>query len=88
LVAQLAITLLVGLCISSAVHAGDPPTPAGKVRIVPPDGDGAKYWSRWRGPSGRGVVADGPYPDNWSAKENVRWKIEVPGKGRVSVNFG
>jgi hypothetical protein len=58
----------------TGVHAGDPPTPPGKVRIVSPDGDGAKYWSRWRGPSGQGVVADGTYPDTWSGKDNVRWR--------------
>jgi outer membrane protein assembly factor BamB len=56
----------------------------GDVQMVPPDGDGVKYWPRWRGPSGQGVVADGDYPDKWSDSDNVRWKVEVPGSGNSS----
>jgi outer membrane protein assembly factor BamB len=58
--------------------------PATKVRIVPPDGDGGKYWPRWRGASGQGLVTDGDYPDHWSPTDNVLWKVEVPGKGNSS----
>jgi outer membrane protein assembly factor BamB len=54
------------------------------VAIVAPDGDGDKYWPRWRGPSGQGVAADGAYPDSWSAKENVLWKVTLPGRGNSS----
>ncbi len=54
------------------------------VRMVPPDGDGHRYWSRWRGPSGQGVVPDGDYPDSWSDTENVLWKAAVPGRGASS----
>ncbi len=55
-----------------------------KVRIVPPDGDGAKYWSRWRGPSGQGLVKDGPFVDTWSNTDNVIWNTKVPGRGNSS----
>jgi outer membrane protein assembly factor BamB len=54
------------------------------VRIVPPEGDGAKYWPRWRGPSGQGIVEPGGYPDKWSDTENVLWKVDVPGAGNSS----
>ena len=54
------------------------------VRIVPPEGDGAKYWPRWRGPSGQGIVEPGGYPDKWSDTENVLWKVELPGAGNSS----
>ena len=57
--------------------------PAG-VRIVPPEGDGARYWPRWRGPSGQGVVEDTGYPDRWSDTVNVLWKRPVPGRGHSS----
>ncbi len=55
-----------------------------KVRIVPPDGDGAKYWSRWRGPSGQGLVETGDYVDRWSDKDNVLWKVKTTGAGNSS----
>lgn len=50
------------------------------VRLVPVEGPGAAHWSRWRGPTGQGVAA-GNYTDRWSAKENVIWKVETPGRG-------
>lgn len=53
------------------------------VRMVGVEGEGAKYWPVWRGPSGQGLVA-GTYPDTWSATENVAWKKPVPGRGNSS----
>ena len=51
---------------------------------VPPDGDGERYWSRWRGPSGQGIVDGTGYPDTWSETTNVVWKTAVPGSGHSS----
>jgi outer membrane protein assembly factor BamB len=64
----------------------DPPAPqpAVTVEMVPAEGDAAKYWPRWRGPGGQNVVPDGPYPDTWSATDNVRWKAPLPGRGNSS----
>jgi outer membrane protein assembly factor BamB len=45
--------------------------------MVTVEGEGAKYWPVWRGPSGQGL-ATGSYPDSWSATENVVWKKPVP----------
>jgi outer membrane protein assembly factor BamB len=70
------VTLLSLMPLASAQEA--------KVRMVPPEGDGAKYWPRWRGPSGQGVVAEGSYPDKWSPTENVVWKVPVSGQGNSS----
>ncbi len=56
----------------------------GAVFMVRPDGDGGRYWPRWRGPSGQGVVEDGDYPDTWSDTTNVLWKTAVPGGGHSS----
>jgi outer membrane protein assembly factor BamB len=53
------------------------------VRMVTVEGEGAKYWPVWRGPSGQGLVT-GTYPDTWSATENVVWKKPVPGRGNSS----
>jgi len=54
------------------------------VRMVPVDGEAASYWTRWRGPSGQGVVTGRGYPDRWSDTENVQWKTVVPGDGNSS----
>jgi outer membrane protein assembly factor BamB len=40
-------------------------------------------WPQWRGPHGTGLAA-GSAPVRWSATENVRWKIEIPGRGHSS----
>jgi outer membrane protein assembly factor BamB len=64
--------------------AGAAAEPAVKVEMVPPEGEAAKYWPRWRGPSGQGVVEPGGYPDAWSDTENVVWKVKVPGSGNSS----
>ena len=65
------------------------PTPAvgqddGGVQMVRPDGEGGRYWSRWRGPSGQGVVEGTGYPDTWSATSDALWKTSVPGSGHSS----
>ena len=60
---------LMGLLLVSGATALAQERPA--VQVAPPDGDGAKYWPRWRGPSGQGLVADANYPDKWSPTENV-----------------
>src|SRR5260370_20058916 len=45
---------------------------------------GAAEWSRFRGPNGTGTAADKDVPVQWSDKENIRWKISIPGKGHSS----
>ncbi len=70
---------LASLAISSGSMAAQSPD----VRMVTVEGEGAKYWPVWRGPSGQGL-ATGTYPDSWSATENVLWKKPVPGRGNSS----
>jgi outer membrane protein assembly factor BamB len=52
--------------------------------MIPVEGEGSRYWSRWRGPSGQGLVPDSGYPDTWSDTENVAWRTPVPGSGNSS----
>lgn len=54
------------------------------IQMVAVEGEGAKYWPRWRGPSGQGLVAGSGYADTWSATQNVLWKTSVPGRGNSS----
>jgi outer membrane protein assembly factor BamB len=37
-------------------------------------------WPQFRGPQGTGVLADGRLPVSWTTKDNVAWRIEVPGR--------
>ena len=37
-------------------------------------------WHQWRGPNNNGV-AESDAPLNFSATDNVKWKIKIPGKG-------
>jgi outer membrane protein assembly factor BamB len=52
--------------------------------MIASTGEAARYWPRWRGPSGQGHVTGSGYPDKWSATENVLWKVAVPGEGNSS----
>jgi outer membrane protein assembly factor BamB len=54
------------------------------IRMLEAEGEGAKYWPRWRGPTGQGEVRTGTYPDRWSPTEGIKWKIAVPGRGNSS----
>ena len=38
-------------------------------------------WPQWRGPQGDGVAVAGDYPVTFSKSKNVKWKVELPGKG-------
>ncbi len=42
----------------------------------------ASDWTRFRGPNGTGISADAdPLPTTFGEKENLKWKIELPGAG-------
>ena len=41
-------------------------------------------WGQWRGPLATGVAPQADPPVEWSESKNVRWKVEVPGRGSGS----
>ena len=41
-------------------------------------------WGHWRGEGGNGVSTDAAPPTTWSATENVKWKVPIPGRGSGS----
>ena len=45
------------------------------------DTPGDRYWPQWRGPASNGVSTTAQPPTEWSETKNVRWKIDVPGRG-------
>ena len=44
----------------------------------------ASSWSQWRGPLANGSSPHANPPVKWSEKDNIRWKIPLPGKGHSS----
>jgi outer membrane protein assembly factor BamB len=58
-----------------------------QVAMISVEGEGAKYWSRRRGPSGQGLAVGKGYVDKWSDTENVQWKtkLETTGNGSPIV---
>ncbi len=44
----------------------------------------ARYWAQWRGPHATGVSRTATPPTTWSETQNVRWKVEIPGRGSAS----
>jgi outer membrane protein assembly factor BamB len=74
-----AVALLAGQSV-----VGSAQDPASAVRMIADEGEGAKYWARWRGPSGQGLVTGTGYPDSWSPTQNVRWKTALSGQGNSS----
>jgi outer membrane protein assembly factor BamB len=70
---------LVALLLAPAAR-----TPLDHVAMIPVEGEGAKYWPRWRGPSGQGIATSGGYVDTWSGTENVKWKTKLGTTGNGS----
>ena len=43
-----------------------------------------RFWPQWRGPYATGVSQYATPPLEWSETENIRWKVEIPGRGSSS----
>lgn len=43
-----------------------------------------RFWAQWRGPDATGVARFANPPVEWNEKTNIRWKIEIPGRGSAS----
>src|SRR5687767_9878820 len=71
----------------AAFLLGPAHTAVDDVVMIAVEGEGAKYWPRWRGPSGQGLAVGSGYVDKWSDTENVKWKtkLETTGNGSPIV---
>src|SRR6185295_10097407 len=58
--------------------------PVNEAAMIPVEGEGAKYWPRWRGPSGQGLAVGSGYVDTWSDTSNVKWKTTLDTTGNGS----
>ena len=43
-----------------------------------------RFWPQWRGPHGTGFSKTATPPTEWSETKNIRWKVEIPGRGSSS----
>ena len=70
------------LLLSIAI-AGTAVTLVAKVGSSPASVQGSpdRYWPQWRGPQGTGVSRTANPPVEWSDTRNIRWKVEIPGRG-------
>lgn len=48
------------------------------------ENDADRYWPQWGGPLGTGVSQHADPPIAWAENKNIKWKIEVPGRGSAS----
>jgi outer membrane protein assembly factor BamB len=64
------LALLAVLLLGSVPRAADPP--------------GDKFWPQWRGPYATGASNSAEPPIEWSETKNIRWKVEIPGRGAGS----
>ncbi len=46
-----------------------------------PDDERLESWPQFRGPTADGCAAEASPPTTWSERKNVRWKVEIPGRG-------
>jgi outer membrane protein assembly factor BamB len=46
--------------------------------------DALRFWAQWRGPHATGVSPTANPPLEWSETKNVKWKVEIPGRGSSS----
>jgi outer membrane protein assembly factor BamB len=76
--------MMVILCVLAAAGTAQLVSRAGEVRMIEVTGEGAKFWPRWRGPSGQGLVAPGKYANFWSPTSSVKWRAPIPGRGNSS----
>jgi outer membrane protein assembly factor BamB len=64
------ISVLSALLLTSAAKAIDSPAET--------------FWPQWRGPYATGVSNKADPPTEWSESKNMRWKVEIPGRGSSS----
>jgi outer membrane protein assembly factor BamB len=43
-----------------------------------------RFWPQWRGPHSTGVSRTATPPLEWNEKKNIRWKVEIPGRGSAT----
>jgi outer membrane protein assembly factor BamB len=48
------------------------------------DAAAERFWAQWRGPFANGTSRTATPPIEWSETKNIKWKVEIPGRGAAS----
>jgi hypothetical protein len=48
------------------------------------DEQAGRFWPQWRGPHATGVSRTARPPLEWGEGKNIKWKVEIPGRGAAS----
>jgi outer membrane protein assembly factor BamB len=57
---------------------------AGVPIVAALDPEAERYWPQWRGPYATGAALQADPPLQWNETTNIRWKVEIPGRGSSS----
>ncbi len=86
--ATLAIAPVLGLTMLGWVHTAPERVAAAAAAPARQRAEGAtaaeRFWPQWRGPYATGVSKHANPPLEWSETKNIRWKVEIPGRGSAS----
>jgi outer membrane protein assembly factor BamB len=74
-----AIVAALGAAPGQAVQSA-----GGATALLPRATEGLRFWPQWRGPFATGVSKSADPPVEWSETKNIRWKVEIPGRGSSS----
>lgn len=77
---QSLVSRRVGLALAGSLALAVPLA----LEATPGPADPARFWPQWRGPLMNGVAPHARPPVEWSETRNVRWKVEIPGKGSAT----
>jgi outer membrane protein assembly factor BamB len=72
------------LRLSATVLCTFAPLVLGAHLAQSPSQPAERFWPQWRGPHATGVSKTATPPVQWSDTKNIRWKIEIPGRGSSS----
>src|SRR5438876_9113161 len=80
----ISIALAVTLRAASDPHQGAAAATADLSRQSGGAATAERFWAQWRGPYATGVSKFADPPTEWSETKNIRWKVEIPGRGSAS----
>ena len=70
------------LLVLTALAIG--PADQGPSRAADQPNVGQRFWPQWRGPHAAGISRTAQPPVEWSETKNIRWKIDLPGRGAAT----
>ena len=75
------IPVPIGILIVAVWVSPTVPIATKAVIASDPDENFESQWPQWRGPWGTGFAPRAEPPIEWDENNNIRWRIELPGKG-------